>query len=198
MQVEPIGLLVVGIATVLGHGELRRRLRAAVDRAAVPAHPLSHPLQAVESALVELSPACRTDVQQEDPALADAIDQHPDQLVDALPALLVAVVAPGAGEGLARLPDDRLTGHMHPAPRHELLGGLDILIDLQAVVDEDAGLERAHQLDELLTLPLVLALTGHAVAGAHGEVVPEDVDFAELGEKLACLAMQIFDVALEA
>ena len=196
MDVQPARVRIVGEPAVLWDRELRRRLRAAVDRATVTAHPVAHAAQAVQGATVQLAPPGRADVEQQVAALADGVRQHADQLAHALPGGFVTMVAPGAGEGLARLPGDRHAVHLDPALRLPLLRGLDVpaVVQVQAVVEQHARLQLADGPVEPRAVPLVTAL-GVAAAAGIAEVAPQHVDPAELREQLAHLAVQVLDVA---
>jgi len=103
------------------------------------------------------------------------------------------VVAPGAAEGLAGLPDHRLALHGDPALGLVLLRGDEVLGDVGAVVDDDARLEAARELDELLALPVppALALETHLLAAGVGEVIEHDVYLAEPREQFLHLRVEV-------
>ena len=169
-------------------------------------HPPTDSRQAVHRPLVELPPSCRPDVEQQVTPLAHHLDQHPHQLVNALPGRLVAVVPPRTREGLAGLPHYRLSVHLHPHARHELLGRAYIppslhIEQVQPVVDDDPRLQFARHLQQFLAPPVVAPLALPAVGPSVrsrriAEVVEQHVDLAEPGQQLAHLPVQVVDVLL--
>ena len=88
----------------------------------------------------------------------------------------------------------------HPVGGLELLGRPQILFDFGAVIDDDAGLQLARGRDKLLGLPIVLALALHpglvagAVVAGVGEVEPQYVDLAIVGQQLSHLIAHVLGV----
>ncbi len=163
-------------------------------------HPLAHARQAIQRAFVELATAGRADVQQQIAALARRVDEHQQKLIDALPGVLVAEVAPGAGESLAGFPHNALPVDLDPLAHHELLRGLDVpaaldIHQVETVVDDDAGLQFAHHLDEVLAVPVGAALAHlPRLGGGVAEVEEHHVHLAVVGEQLAHLAAQVLGI----
>ena len=187
--------LLVRVVRKLAVGRLRelgRRLGAAVDRPAVHAHPLAHSLQAVEGTAIELAAPGRADVEQQVAALADRVGEHAHQLADAFPGCFVAVISPGAGEGLTRLPHHRPAVDGDPALRLPLLRGADVpaVVQVEAVVEHHVRLQLADHPVQARAVPVVAALAAVRVA----EIAPQDVDASEVGEQLPHLAVQVLDV----
>ena len=192
VHVQPFPVRMEGEPAVGRLGEPGRRSGAAVYRSAVQTHPLADPPQAVERAAIELAAPGRADVEQQVAALADRVHQHAHQLADALPGCFVAVISPGAGEGLARLPDYRLAVDGDPALRLPLLRGADVpaVVQVEAVVEHHVRLQLADHPVQARAVPVVAALAAVRVA----EVAPQDVDAAETGQQLPYLAVQVLDV----
>ncbi|OPZ86709.1 MAG: hypothetical protein BWY76_00820 [bacterium ADurb.Bin429] len=196
MHIEAVRLRVVGKAAVPRRFEFRRRLGAAIDRAAMALHPLAQSGEAVKRAGIELAASGRADVQQQVAALADGVNEHLHKLIYALPRRLIAMVAPGAGEGLAGFPHHRLAFVHDPAARLELLRRLDIpaVGQVKTVIEDDLRLQFAHHGVEFLALPVLTPFPA-AVRLRITEVKPEDIHLAEFGEQLAHLAAQILGIA---
>ena len=100
----------------------------------------------------------------------------------------VTVIAPRAGHGVARLPNDKLTrfGMCQPLARQILLGCENVLFDVGAVVDENVGLKLSYRFDELFGFPFVSPLA-RRYAGMtlfkrrillHRKVKPQNIDLA--------------------
>ena len=199
VDVEALRLRVPRVARAVGLLERLGRHRAAVDGAGVAVHPLGEGVEARHRAVVEVAARRGADVHDEVAAAGDVADQHLDALLLALPRRLVAVVAPRAGEGLAALP--RRDGAVRAARGVlglELLGRDDVrrLRQVQAVVEDDVGLQLANELHELLALPVGAALAARAVVLVLrvGEVEPEDVDLPVLREQLRHLVAHVLGV----
>ena len=88
----------------------------------------------------------------------------------------------------------------HPPGGLVLLGSPQILIDFRPVIDDDAGLERTGESNQLFSLPVVLPLALHpgpvacSVIAAVGKVEPENVDFSVIGQKLRDLVAHILRI----
>ena len=145
---------------------------------------------------IELAAGRGADVHQHIAAFGDAIDEHLHEQFGRLPVQIVTVVAPGAVEGLAGFPVYGLAVHVQPTGRDELLGGVEILLEFAAVIDDDIGLQFAHHPDEFLTLPVVFALAfaPAIVLLGVGEVEPQEIDGAEVGEDFAYLAVEVLGI----
>ncbi len=159
-------------------------------------HPCADARQPIHGPLVELAPGRRPDVQEQIAPFADRVNQHLHQLLHALPGRFVAVVAPGAGEGLAGFPQHPLAVHFRPFAHHDLLGCPEVpapvsIQQIRPVVDEDVGLQLAYHLDQLLRLPVLSAL---AILPRIGEVEEQDVNPAEFGQEFPDLGVQVFSV----
>ena len=194
MQVEPLGLRVVRVPAIWWRTE--GRLRAAVNRPPVQPHPLADVGQRVERPRIELATPGRPDVQQDVPTLRHGVNDHADEQLRVLPIQVVPVVAPGAVQRLARLPDHRLPVRVQPTPRHELLRRAEVLLDLGPVVDQNVRLNLAHRPNQPFALPVVLPLplAPAPVALRVGEVQPQDVERVEQRDQLAHLVVQVLDV----
>ena len=175
---------------------------AAVDGAAVVFHPAGVGGEGGFGAVVEVAAGGGAYVHEEVAADGDGVDEHLDEHFGALPGCFVAVVAPGAGEGLAGFPCDEFTGLRVADPflRLVLFGGPEILFDFGAVVYDYAGLETAGCGYELFGFPVILALALHPflaggglVAGV-GEVEPEDVYLAVVRQELGDLISHVLGV----
>ena len=123
----------------------------------------------------------------------------------ALPGHLVPVIAPGAGEGLAGLPGDQLAGFRMADPGRwaGYCSGVQMSSsDFGPVVDDECPeLQAAGQGDQLLGLPVLLALALASRAcrrgcAGIGEVEPEDVNFPVIRQKLGHLIPHVLGVAL--
>ena len=88
----------------------------------------------------------------------------------------------------------------HPALGLVLLRGPQILVDLRPVVNDNIRLESSGRGNECLGLPILPALALHpglpVVIVGIGEVKPENVDFAVVGEKLRHLIPHVPGVPL--
>ena len=158
MQIQAAAVHALGISAVCRSSKFRFGHGAAINGTAVVLHPVGIDLQRLLCAVIQIAAGGRTDVHNQVATVGDGVDQHPDEHLRGFPGELVAVVAPGAGKGLAGLPGDQLPGLgvAEPVGRLELLGGPQVLLQLSAVVDDDLRLDASGQLDQLLRLPVVL------------------------------------------
>ena len=158
------------------------------------AHPVGVGVEAGDSAGVEVAARGRADVHEQVAAARDMVDEHLDAHLRRLPARLVAVVAPGTREGLAAFPDaDVALVVAQRLGRDILLGGdegVGVRI-VEAVVDDDVGLEAVDEVEEFGGTPVVMAL---AVLAGIREVEPEDVDLAVVREEFRDLVAHVLAV----
>src|SRR5262245_2460660 len=101
MEVESVATL--RVATVRWWSELAHR--RSINRPAMHAQPLTDRGESRSRARIEFAARGWADIQQEIAAFRNAVDQELDEHFGRLPIEVVAVVAPAAIQGLARLPD---------------------------------------------------------------------------------------------
>ena len=81
-----------------------------------------------------------------------------------------------------------------------LFRGPHVLLDLSAVVDDDTGLEAAGQSDELVGLPVVLALATHPFRKTGLRIIriikPQHVDFSVIRQQFTHLIAHVLGVAV--
>ena len=196
-----MGLGIVRQAAILGRLKSRGRGRATVNGSAVPFHPLADPAEAVQGAIIERAAPGRPDIEQQIAPAAHHADQHLHELLHAFPTRLVAVIAPRSRKGLARFPQHALALVRHPLAGHNLFGRAVIpsafhVVQIQAVIDHDARLQRTRHFHQFHAVPIVSALAikplGPApCAGRIAEVVKHHIHFAVFGQQLAHLPVQI-------
>ena len=204
MHIQAASIHALGIAAVCRSSKFRFGHGAAINGTAVVLHPVSIHLKRFFGAVIQITSAGGTYIHQQVAAAGDGVDQHADEHFRGFPGLLVPIVAPGAGKGLTGLPGDKLSCFRmgHPLSWLILFRRPEILVDSRPVVDDDAGLERTGEIDELFSLPVVLSLALHpgpvsgSVVVTVGEIKPQDVDFSVIGQKLCNLIAHILCVLL--
>ena len=204
MHIQAAAVHALGIAAVGRRGKLRLSHGTAINGTAVVLHPVGIYLKRFFGAVIQVTSGGRTHVHQQVAAAGNGVDQHADEHFRGFPGLLVPVIAPGAGEGLAGFPGDKFSGFRigHPLGGLVLFGSPQILIDFRPVIDDDAGLERTGESNQLFSLPVVLPLALHpgpvacSVIAAVGKVEPENVDFSVIGQKLCDLVAHILGIFL--
>ena len=150
---------------------------------AVGAHPFAYDSQALDLLGRQRPVPARADVEQQVPAAPGHLAQRVDELTRRLVVRVRGVVAPALVHRHARLP--RPAGWSRG---NELLGRLVVAEPRQTVVDEDVGLQRVDELDQLAPAPLRRRPLPSAVE-------PQHVDAAVVGEELGDLPGQVFEVA---
>src|SRR6185437_4383952 len=120
VDVEIETVIALREAAAVGRGEARAP--CPVDGAAVEAQPVAVNLECIDGALVEGAPPRRPDIHQQIAAEGDAVDQKLDQLLRALPAFLVPVIAPRTREGVADFPSRLAALEQRGRARRVLLG----------------------------------------------------------------------------
>ena len=91
------------VAAIGGRNEFGLRHRAAVNRTGIEFHPVGVNLQSRLRAGIKIAARSRSNIHQEIAAERNGVNQHPQQHFRILPRLLVAIIAPAAGERLALL-----------------------------------------------------------------------------------------------
>ncbi len=192
VQVETRGTVVEGPQRRAAPGQRRQRAGGgAVDGLAVGVEPAAHRLETLHALGRDAAIRVGADVQQEVAALGGDVDQRAHQVAGGLEVVVGAVVAPVVVHRHAGLPVDA----GQALRRDLLLGRAGSRREFHpaapdAVVDDDVGLQGAHEVVEVaaaLVVPGALPLA----------VEPEDVDGAVVREQLAHLGLQVRDVTRE-
>ena len=126
------------------------------------------------------------------------MDQQFQQLRNTLPRLLIAVVAPAAGERLTGLPWNFLPSDARRGLHLELFRGHKIpsvirIHQIQTIVNDNAGLESANVFHKVDRIPILVSL---AELMLDRVVEPDDVNLAVSGQELVNLAPHVLAIAI--
>src|SRR6266851_3048659 len=180
MHVE--GVAGAGEAGVVGSA--RQAEVGLVDGFTVGVHPVADLGQDPDRLLGDRAVSPGSDIKQIIAAVANAGDEVADDGLRRLPVIVGTLIAPAIVEGHAALP-----GAAVGLGDDLLFGSGEVSGELVAVVHDDVGLKLEDHLVHALGLP-------SPGVERPGDVVPEHVDLAVVGEQLADEAVGVFDEAL--